>query len=168
MPGRRCLTAPLPRQSPETASSVHRWRPLALLCRVYWPVWEDPPWWVLMVSGHAQEALEHCRALRISEEAHQHVALGACTQRALALVSSKARAPLQCLACALQLLPMSCCTPRFPGLHARAPDRQLVRTTECARRWLSSRAPPRRSPLGRCCTWLACTSPMWALRTLRC
>lgn len=45
-----------------------------------------------MVLARVQEALEQCRALRNSEEAHQHVALGACTQRALALVSSKAGA----------------------------------------------------------------------------
>lgn len=44
-------------------------------------------------NTYAQDALEQCKALRSSEEAKQHVALYACAQRALVLVSSKVGAP---------------------------------------------------------------------------
>lgn len=45
------------------------------------------------VVMHVQETLEQCKAIKRSDDAKEHVAVFACTQRALGLLSSKASLP---------------------------------------------------------------------------
>lgn len=42
---------------------------------------------------HVQETLEQCKAIKRSDDAKEHIAVFACTQRALGLLSSKASLP---------------------------------------------------------------------------